>query len=101
MSTMALLLFPDGHARDVQPKDGRSLSLDEMHALLPDAQALDFVYGQDGTALVVDDLGLRKNLPINEKATRIYQAWGGVTPIYGPALYCRLHAPGEENERWT
>jgi hypothetical protein len=44
-----------------------------------------------GMIMIVDDDGLRKELPLNEIATAVYIASGGNSPIVGPALLCERH----------
>jgi hypothetical protein len=96
---MAKLYHPGGAVDEVYPADGYSFSLGEFRALLA-TDTLDFVYLEHGRAMVVDDLGDRKDLPYNKIASTLYMASGGTTPIVGRALYCRLLNPGLDEERW-
>jgi hypothetical protein len=96
---MAKLYHPGGAVDEVYPANGRSFSLLELRTLL-ETDTLDFVYLESSHALVVDDLGYRKDLPYNRIASALYTASGGRTPIVGRALYCRLRNPGLADEVW-
>ena len=83
---MATQIKPDGTETEVRPKNGSDFSLDELY-LLTGCDCIDVVTTASRRLMIVDDNGLAKNLPYNEKATRLY---GRGDTIVGTVLLCNL-----------
>lgn len=68
---MAKLYKTDGTIETVSPKNGKNFSLDELQGFvggLIDIQATD-----ENLLFVFNDEGKLMNLPVNDKATELYQ----------------------------
>lgn len=102
---MALLLRTNGTVERLEPGPG-GLSLDQLRAAIGGGAIEVVTLG--GTSarrevLVVDEDGLRKQLPVNEMATTIYR--GGFPPrhrevIVGDALLAEVLHGGTDEETW-
>lgn len=64
---MRKIIYPSGTERELSIP----LTIHEIHALIG-ADICDTVNLRNGDVMLVDDLGHKKNLMINEKATAIY-----------------------------
>jgi hypothetical protein len=90
---MALLLTPDTPAREIQPANGRAFTLDEMQAYVEGY--IEILRLPDGRALVINEEGKLRQMPINPEATIL--AAPCVAPpdfIVGPALVCTWNEAG-------
>lgn len=76
---MAIVLRPDGTTATAYPKDVRhGFDLQEIYSLIG-CDCIDVVILGSGERMVVDDEGVRKDLPPNLKASELY--WiSGYTP---------------------
>jgi hypothetical protein len=73
--------------QDVEPKNGRDFSLDELQGYVDGLIEIVSLY--DGRLMVVNDEGLINGLPINPLATAIFQnATGTDDYILGNVLIC-------------
>ena len=92
MKTDAILFKPDGteqHLAFDLPQDPGFHALDRIIRPLIDGANLERVcvlYHGQVTDMFVDDEGLLKGLPINEKASAIYNPRSFVPAIFGPAV---------------
>lgn len=79
---MATILRANGTEETVEPKNGRDFKLRELQEIV--GGYIEVVYLENGQLLVVHDEGALIPLPINAKATAMYQTWN----IHGDVLLC-------------
>ena len=83
---MAVVIKPTGEEVEVEPEDKRrGFTLRELYRLT-ECDTVDIVGLADGRRMVVDDDGLGKRLPLNPKATRLYQEGRKFFPLYAPPI---------------
>lgn len=102
---MARLYRPDGTQEDVTPADGRTFSLEELHALVGgyiEIVGLGHTANGSMLAFIVDEDGKRKDYPCNPRATALWharRAHQNADVIVGAALLCTITRAGEDDER--
>lgn len=74
-----------GRAKNVLPKDGKTFSLDELQKFVDGYIEILFIGNK---AVVVNDDGWQRNLPVNQVATKMYRNNGGASAIVGNVLVC-------------
>jgi hypothetical protein len=77
------LIRTNGVIEEVQPKNGKHFSLEEMQNFV--GGYIEAAPTKDGRLLIVNEDGKMKKLPPNETATKLYQ-WGAYDGIVGDAL---------------
>ena len=81
----AQLLKTDGTVTDVEPKNGKKFSLEELQAFV--GGYIEIAYPpHKSKVLVVNEEGRLIGLPVNEAASAIYKR----EPIVGDALFCEF-----------
>lgn len=88
---MATIIKTDGYVINIEPKDGKEFSLEEMQTIV--SGYIEIVDLHDGNYMVVNEEGKLKGLAINHVATQIYtNAFPGVYDvIVGDVLVCNKH----------
>ena len=88
---MATIIKTDGYVINIEPKDGKEFSLEEMQTIV--SGYIEIVDLPDGNYMVVNEDGKLKGLAINHVATQIYtNALPGVYDvIVGDVLVCNKH----------
>lgn len=90
---MAKIIKADGAIIDVEPKNGKDFSLKELQSIV--GGYIDIVYLKSGNILVVNDEGAINGMPLNKKATLLYneslkeQGYNEPQYIFGNVLVCK------------
>ena len=85
---MATLIRPNGEEITVFPENKRDFQLDELQCIV--GGLIELVNTIDGKIMVINEEGKIKELPVNWKATELYQ-YGDYDLIAGDALICQEH----------
>ena len=87
---MALWMKADGEVKEVHPEHGSGFTLAEMQGMV--GGYIENVYlHSTGQVLVVNEDGKSQGLPMNMRATDLYQAEiGPFDAIVGDAILCSL-----------
>jgi hypothetical protein len=70
-SVYGLVIPPEGETVKVAPENGHDFKFEEMYELL-DCEIIQHIALPDGRSMWADELGKMKELPINSKATKLY-----------------------------
>ncbi|MGH9238791.1 MAG: DUF3846 domain-containing protein [Vicinamibacterales bacterium] len=89
---MALLMIPGHAAREVVPANGHAFTLDEMQAFV--GGYIEILRLPDGRALVINEEGKLRGLPLNPEATVLAAPRIAPDFIVGPALVCTWNEAG-------
>ena len=95
---MAMHIKSDGTIIPVKPENGKNFSLDELNKFVGgymeivrlQAGHVGLIEVKPGDLMIVNDNGLRLELPLNRTATAMY--WLGrnsVDPVVGDVLLCK------------
>jgi len=89
---MALLIQPGTPAREIQPANGRAFTLAEMQAFVEGY--IEIVRLPDGRAIVINEEGKLRQMPLNPEATILAAPRIAPDFIVGPALVCTWNEAG-------
>jgi len=81
---MAELIYPNGEALSLEPKNGKTFSLQELQDAVEGY--IEMVSTKDGRNMVINEEGKLKGLEINHEATKLFAP--GVDVIVGNAVVC-------------
>jgi hypothetical protein len=68
---MAIVLYPNGETKEVQPRNGTDFQLDELQSFVEGH--IEIVPLPDGRIMVINEEGRLLDLPRNEQATQLAQ----------------------------
>lgn len=80
---MGQIIKTTGETIEVSPKKGKYFSLQELQTIV--GGYIEMVYLDDSRFMVVNEEGKLKNLPLNEKATELFNS---TDYIVGDVLVC-------------
>ena len=83
---IAVWIKSNGETKDVIPKNKKDFSLDEMYEYT-NGGPIQIVNSKDGKFIVLNEEGKLTGLPLNKKATNLYE-YGHQDPIVGDVLVC-------------
>lgn len=93
---MARHIKADGTEQTVTPKNGVEFTLEEMHQYIGGGH-LEAVRFTANLVMYIDESGVLKQLPLNEKASEeLSAARGRPIPICGDVLIASLRETGDE-----
>ena len=87
---MATIIKPDGSEIVVNPKSGKTFSLSELQKLV--GGLIQIVALADGRQMIVDEEAMYKEYEVNDKASELYYAAGGIPgmPVKGTAVIAHM-----------
>ncbi len=80
---MAKIYKSNGEVKEIEPKNGKNFTLAELQEIV--GGYFEPIYLPKGMVLAVNEEGLLKNLPLNEKASNITMKL-----IVGDVLLCNI-----------
>lgn len=81
---MVVKFCSNGDILEIDPDKGNKLSLELMQKHVDGY--IEMVFLPKNKIMICNEEGMIKQLPINERATMLHAAIGGVTPIHGDVL---------------
>lgn len=81
----AKLIEPNGKTTEVEPKNGKDFSLEELQKFV--GGYIECIYPDSKTVMILNENGKIDNLPYNDKATTIAKVWPHDV-IVGTVLVC-------------
>lgn len=88
---VAKIIYPDGRIAEVQSKDGRYFSWEEMKGIVGGRIEIIYPKSSHGAVMVINEEGKLIGLPLNTTASAIWLESGETLPgdyIVGVALLC-------------
>lgn len=88
---MAQIIKTDGTITEVQPKNGRDFTLEELQRIVKGYIEVVQLPYSDGQIMIINEEGKLEGLPTNDAATQLAWRHGGIDTrdyIVGDALLC-------------